>query len=125
MSYDLAIWKRSTTTKTAMLAEAFEALSEGRDHPAMTKFDVQGLEQALKDAFGDYDKNADCLIACAWGSTTVADWLLIQCNFPVAEEVLEKIVPIALDLELLIYDPQREVVWGNRRPQKLAVRKKK
>lgn len=91
----------------------------------MTNFDVQGLEDALSDAFGDDDKNAECLIACAWGSTKDADWLLIQCNFSKAEEVLEKIVPIALDLELLIYDPQREVVWGNRRPQKQAGRKKK
>lgn len=117
MSYDFAIWKRSETTKTAMLAEAYEALSLGRDHPAMTTFDAEQLDQALKNEFGN-DKDTNSLIACAWGNTANADWLLVQCSFADADEVISKIVPIVLDLELLVYDPQKEIVWGNKRPRK-------
>lgn len=101
-----------------MLAEAYEALSEGKDHPAMTTFDVQKLDQALRREFEGYGKDPKCVIACAWGNTKNADWLLVQCNFPDADDVISKLVPIVLDLELLVYDPQREIVWGNKRPRK-------
>ena len=116
MSYDLAIWKRSATTKTAMLAQAYRALSEGRDHPAMQRLDLSELARALKDEFGDYD-TAQCVIACATGQTQRADWLTIQCSFSDADSVVSRLVPLVLDLGLMLYDPQREVVWGNRRNQ--------
>lgn len=118
MSYDLAIWKRSEMTKTAMLAEAYAAICEGNDHPALTRFKLGALETALKAEFGDYETDADGPFLAETGDTEVANWMILQCNHSQAAEVLEKVIPIALAQDLLVYDPQRGSVWGNKRPAK-------
>ena len=118
MSYRLAIWKRSETTKTAMLDEAYNAIRDGGDHPAMAPFDLAALERALTDEFGDYKNTAGSAIACETGNTTAAAWLIVQCARSAAESVTAKVTPIACGQGLLVYDPQREVVWGNKRPPK-------
>lgn len=118
MSYDFAIWKRSADTKTAMLLESYEALSHGDSHPAMQGFNGKKLEKALKKEF-DYEKTKpECMIALAPGSRDKVNWMMIHCNFPDAGEVTERVLPIVLDMELMLYDPQRECVWGNKRPRK-------
>lgn len=118
MSYDLAIWKRSEITKTAMLAEAYKAICDGCDHPAMAPFDLSALERVLQDEFGDYRNTADGTIICETGSTVAASWLVVQCAHSMAESVTAKVVAIALGQGLLVYDPQRGAVWGNKRPSK-------
>lgn len=118
MSFDLAIWKRSATTRTAMLAEAYNAICAGGDHPAMAPFELHPLERALEAEFGDYKNTLDSIIVCETGTTPAANWLIIQCAHSNSELVAEKVVPIALKLGLLVYDPQRQAVWGNKRPEK-------
>jgi hypothetical protein len=115
MSYDFGIWKRSASTKTAMLAEAFTAISEGDAHPAIAPFDLKELEQALEAAFGEYKKDPESMICCDARSSEAGSWMIVQCSFPDAKTVEAKLVPIALELGLLLYDPQRGIVWGNKR----------
>jgi hypothetical protein len=114
----LAIWKRSETTKTAMLAEVYDAICEGRDHPAMAPFDLAALERALKDEFGDYENHVVGSVVCETGSTATASWLVVRCAASMAQSVVAKVVPVAIALDLLVYDPQRRCVWGNKRPPK-------
>lgn len=118
MSFDLAIWKRSENTKTAMLAEAYTAICKGDDHPAIAPFDLNVLEKALKTEFGDYTNTVEGPIVCETGSSIRANWLIVQCAHSLAVSVLAKVIPIALAQGLLVYDPQRQAVWGNRRPPK-------
>src|SRR5262249_16063125 len=111
MSFDLAIWKRSATTKTAMLAEAYNAICDGRDHQGRGPFDLSRVERALEGEFVDYKNSLDSIILCETGTTPAANWLIVQCAHSKSELVAEKVVPIALKLDLLVYDPQREAVW--------------
>ncbi len=121
MNSTLAIWRRSETTKTAMLAEAYNAICEGSDHPAMAPFDLAALERALKDAFGDYENNLVGSVVCETGSTAAANWLVVRCAASMAQSVAAKVVPIALGLDLLVYDPKRQCVWGNKRSPKKKI----
>src|SRR5688572_16219642 len=122
MSFDLAIWKRSATTKTAMLAEVYGAICNGQTaHPAMGTFDLPELERALKAEFGNYSKEPDmfdCPIHCERGASDSGTWLIVQCQHSESEEVKSRVIPIALERGLLVYDPQRQAVWGNQRPPK-------
>jgi hypothetical protein len=118
VSYDLAIWKRSSTTKTAMLAEVHKAICDGADHPAMAPFDMDALEDALEAEFGEYKNNPDATIIGESGNGASANWLILQCAHSDANLVAAKVVPIAIKHGLLVYDPQRQVVWGNKRPAK-------
>jgi len=122
MSFDLAIWKRSATTKTAMLAEVYAAICDGQTaHPAITTFDLAELEAALKAEFGDYTKEPDmfgCPIQCERGASDSGSWLIAHCEHSAAGDVSSRVIPIALDRGLLVYDPQRQTVWGNKRPPK-------
>lgn len=118
MSYDFAIWKRSAETKTAMLAEAYASICDGDCHSAMAHFELQSLEQAVKAEFGDYTVEVDGPIICASGSTQTASWMIVHCSHSAATDISSRLVPIALALGLLVYDPQRSCVWGNKRPSK-------
>ena len=71
MSYDFAIWRRSERTKTAMLADAYDAICDGSDHPAMAPFELGALERALREQFGDLDA-VDGPIVCEAGGTAAA-----------------------------------------------------
>ena len=122
MSFDLAIWKRSPTAKTAMLAEVYGVICDGQTiHPAIAPFDLSDLEAALRSEFGDYTKEPemfDCPIHCDRGESESGTWLIVQCGHSDAAEVSSRVVPIALERGLMVYDPQRQAVWGNKRPPK-------
>ena len=120
MSFDLAIWKRSETTKTAMLLDVYREICEGRaSHPAIATFNLALLETALKAEFGDYDREPDmfdCPINCDRGVSDSGCWLVVHCSHPTAQNVLSRIVPISTSQGLLVFDPQRQAVYGNKRP---------
>ena len=118
MSYDFAIWKRSATTKTAMLEETYFAICAGHDHPAMAPFDLPALERAIKAEFGDYTASVEGPIVCEASGTSAANWLIVSCAHSVSEVIFSRLAPIALEQGLLVYDPQRGGVWGNKRPTK-------
>jgi hypothetical protein len=116
MSHDFAIWKRSDATKTAMLLEVYDAICEGRDHPAMAKFAVERVEAALQKAFGSA-KDKDKLITWNSWSTEQANWIFVHCGHDAASEVAQRLGSLAMRFSyLLVYDPQRIAVWANRRP---------
>jgi len=125
MAYDLAIWKRSARTKTAMLAECYEAIMEDKDHTAMDFFDENLL---LKDFEKEYGKLHaeyfgedvdDCPFLFSQGKGEFGNWILFHLNWSKYQETTNKIVTIALQHGLMVYDPQRGAVWGNRRPPKI------
>lgn len=116
MSYDFAIWKRSDATKTAMLAEVYAAICKDRDHPAMAPFDLKSVERDLEKEFGGGDNAAKALV---WNSESSANatWIFVHCSLSAANEVAQRIATIVVKHDyLLLYDPQRVCVWGNRRP---------
>lgn len=118
MSYDLAIWQRSESTKTAMLAEAYAAICEGGDHPAMAPFDRPAVEKSLRVEFrhSKFDPRAGIVIESGRGKS--ADWIIVQFGHSMAEDIVPVVVTVALSRGLLVYDPQRECVRGNKRPKK-------
>jgi hypothetical protein len=122
MSYDLAIWKRSETTKTAMLAEAFKCICDGGSHRAMAPFDLAALESALKREFGDYSTATEGEILCESGTAQGVGWLVVHCAHSAAASISQRVASIALSQGLLVYDPQRTVVFGNKRPSKKHAR---
>ena len=122
MSYDFAIWKRSETAKTAMLAEAYKCICNGGSHWAMAPFDLAALEGALKREFGAYTTATPGEVLCESGTADGASWLVVQCSHSAAASVAPRVASIALSQGLLVYDPQRNVVFGNKRPDKKQAR---
>ncbi|MBD8528178.1 hypothetical protein [Pseudomarimonas arenosa] len=116
MSYDFAIWKRAESAKTAMLAEVYAAVCDDRSHLAMAPFDLPALESVLKAEFGDYSVDADLEILCYPGQTESVCWMIVASPYSAAGDVHARLVPIVLEHGLLLYDPQRKSVVGNKRP---------
>lgn len=122
MSFDLAIWKRSPTTKTAMVVQVYEAICNGQSHPATAAFDVAEFESALISEFGNYQNEPDmfdCIIHSVGSASDGSNcWLIISCAHSNSAEVSSRLLPLALQRDLMVYDPQRQAVWGNKRPPK-------
>ncbi len=115
MSFDFAVWKRSARTKTAMLADSYESICAASGHAAVDGFDTAGLQRALQDHYGVTDPD-DLPFAVETGEAVGSSWLVVNAPFSGADEVRDVLVELALARGLMVYDPQREVVWGNRRP---------
>ena len=115
MSYDFAVWKRSATTKTAMLIDAYEAICAASAHSAVDNFDTAELERALQHHCEILDID-ELPFAVETGEAAGSSWLVVNCPFSAADEIRDVLVTMALDRGLMVYDPQRQVVWGNRRP---------
>jgi hypothetical protein len=115
MSYDYIVWKRSPNTKTAMLTNVYKAICDGKDHPAMAPFDTASLERDLKGAFGDVNSNPDGPFLYSFDLENASPWLSICVNYSQVNAVTDKIVALALHHGLMVYDPQRGIVWGNKR----------
>lgn len=125
MSYDLAIWKRSARTKTAMIYECYDAIFEETDHTAMDFFDEDALFADLEIEYGkrqtgyfgeDVD---DCPFLFSSGRGEFGNWVLMHLNFSTHQETKNKIVSIAIKHGVMVYDPQQKAVWGNKRPSKM------
>ena len=102
-----------------MLAEAYKAICDGGDHPAMAPFDLSALEKALELNSAITRTKFIGLILCETGTTPTANWLIVSCGHSAKCGSSPKGIPIALKLGLLVYNPQRESVWGNKRPDTL------
>lgn len=111
----LAIWKRAPSVRTAMLSEAYEAICNNVGHEAMDTFDSVKLKKALVKEFGKQIMGKGEPFKLEFGSADNSTWAL--CHLPVGTrfDVIGRIVTIAMNQCLLIYDPQIEGVWGNRR----------
>ena len=115
MSYDYIIWKRSPNAKTAMLADVYQATGEGKDHPAMAPFDTAAVELDLKAVFGDVNSDPDGPFLYSIDHGGTSPWLSLNVNRSQVEAVTDKIIALALRHGLMVYDPQRGAVWGNKR----------
>jgi hypothetical protein len=124
MSFDLVIWKRAATTKTAMLKTCYAAIIEEQDHPAMEAFDEEVLLSSFAEEFGVRQKDHfgvdtdACPFLYSVGRGSFGNWMVCNLNWSTHLEASKKIVQIALQQGLLVYDPQHESVWGNKRPVK-------
>ena len=121
MSYDLAIWKRSPTTKTAMLDACYQAIIDGTDHEAMARFDDEPLMAGLEKAFGTrhtqwFGDDADkAPFLYETGSGEHGNWMLLTCTYSAIQQVFPVVADLAVGQGLMVDDPQRGAVWGNRR----------
>jgi hypothetical protein len=124
MSYDYIIWKRADTAKTAMLAEVYEAICESRPHPAMAAVDMTAFVDDLDLKFHKPNENVDGAFVYEFVQNHALAYVVLNCNFSATTEVEPVVVDLALEHGLLVYDPQRELVWGNRRPVHLQRKKR-
>jgi len=115
MSYDYIVWKRSPTTKTAMLADVYQMTGRGEDHPAMAPFDTETVERDLKGIFGDVNSNPDSPFLYSIDHGATSPWLSFMVNHSQVGAVTDRIIGLALRHGLMVYDPQRGAVYGNRR----------
>ena len=124
MSYDLVLWKRSIRTKTAMLKECFENIMEGKDHTAMEFFDEESFYAGMESEFGQrypqfFGKEVDdCPFLYDTGKGEYGNWMVFNRVWTDYLETTNKIVDIAVKNGIMVYDPQRECVYGNKRPKK-------
>lgn len=124
MSYDLAIWKRSARTKTAMIYECYNAILKETGHTAMEFFDEDAVFGDLEIEYGKrqsgyFGKDVDdCPFLFSSGRGEFGNWILIHLNSSTHQETKNKIVSIALKHGVMVYDPQQKAVWGNKRPKK-------
>ena len=127
MSFDLAIWKRSPRTKTAMIYECYDAIIENKDHTAMDFFDENALLDDLAIEFGErhqeyFGKDIDdCPFLFSTGRGEFGNWVFLNLNWSTHQDTKSKLVSIALKHGLMVYDPQRKGVWGNKRPPKTVL----
>jgi hypothetical protein len=49
-------------------------------------------------------------------ATGDVSWLIVECSHSAGDQVARKVAAVAVASGLLMYDPQRNVVWGNTRP---------
>jgi hypothetical protein len=124
MSYDYAIWKRADTAKTAMLAEVYKAICDSTPHPAMAAVDMTAFVHDLDLKFHSPNENADGPFLYEWTQNDALAYVVLNCNFSAISEVEPVVVALALEHGLLVYDPQRELVWGNKRPVHLQRKKR-
>jgi hypothetical protein len=121
LSYDYIIWKRSDTTKTAMLAEVYEAICESKPHPAMAAADMTAFVQAIDMSFNNPNENEDDEnpFLYEWTQNDEMAYVVLNCSRSAIRYVEPVVVALALKHGFLIYDTQRECVWGNKRPPHL------
>jgi hypothetical protein len=122
--YHFAIWKRSPTAKTAMLAECYERIQASTTHEAMTAFDPDGVEASIREHFRLEQGGIYSAVRMGVHRSEQACWMLVTTTPGAMAEVRDHIVRAALADELMVYDPQLGAVWGNRRPPKPPKRKR-
>ncbi|ADV48741.1 aldehyde dehydrogenase [Cellulophaga algicola DSM 14237] len=124
MSYDLVLWKRSSRTKTAMLKECFESIMEEKDHTAMEFFDEKTFFTDMETEFGTQqaqyfgEEIDNCPFLYETGKGDYGNWILFNLVWSDYQDTTSNIVAIAVKNGIMVYDPQRESVYGNRRPKK-------
>lgn len=116
MSYDFGIWRRSPATKTAMVLQVWEAITEDRAHPAMGEFDATAVLDALRARFPSPDDDPDTALIAEQGGDGDAAWIVVHAPFSAIERYNRILQETVLPLGLMLWDPQRGAVFGNRRP---------
>ena len=123
MSYDYIIWKRADTTKTAMLAEVYKAICESKPHPAMAAVDMTAFVENIDKSFNKPNEDDDGPFLYEWTQNDEMAYVVLNCSRSTVRQVEPIVVALALEHGFLIYDPQQELVWGNKRPAHLQRKK--
>jgi hypothetical protein len=123
VSYDYFIWKRSDTTKTAMLEGVSDAISDALPHPAMAVVDMTAFVQEIDLHFHKPNEDPESPFLYEWNQNDELAYVVILCNYSTIKQVEPVVVDLAVKHGFLIYDPQREAVWGNKRPLHLQRKK--
>jgi hypothetical protein len=119
MSFDLAFWKRSPTTKTAMINACYDAIIEGTTHPEMAPFDRESVVADIVQLLGSpTDPYNPFGFQLDQGKGPHGDWIIVSVVHSKAHEVNDKLVKIAVKHGIMLYDPQVQGVYNNRRPKK-------
>lgn len=124
MSYDLALWKRSARTKTAMLKDCYNSITQEKDHISMDFFDNEPFYSEMEIEFGKRQPQYfgteidDCPFLYETGKGQYGNWIVFNLTFTNHQETNNKIIEIAVKNGIMVYDPQRECVYGNKRPKK-------
>ena len=123
MSYDLVLWKRSTRTKTAMLKECFDRIMDGNDHIGMDFFNSKSFYSDMESEFGKRESQyfgADvynCPFLYDTGEGEYGNWIVFNLSWKDHQETSNKIIEFAVKNEIMVYDPQIEGVYGNKKPK--------
>lgn len=139
MSFDLAIWRRSPATKTAMINEVYEVLGvDDSDHPAAGMFDTREFVEA---ACAAWERLPESNVELAWiaipdddgleAAISLHQWTgqnsaLVHVSGPYAwlGPTTRSLLPLVVERNLMLYDPQAQAVYNNRRtyPRRAATR---
>ena len=60
----------------------------------------------------------DCPFLYVTGKGAFGNWMVFNISWSDYQKVIDVIVEIAVKHGIMVYDPQRESVYGNRRPKK-------
>ena len=120
MSYDFGIWKRAATSKTAMVLDAWHAITQEHGHPAMGDFDAEAVLAEIAARFPDEATDPDNALIASSGRDAETAWIVIHAPQSAVEHYTGILMEVALSHGLMLWDPQRGAVWGNRRPPKLS-----
>jgi len=124
MSYDIVLWKRSTRTKTAILKECYEAIMDEKDHTAMEFFDEAPFFADMEAEYGIRQPQYfgteidDCPFLYETGKGEFGNWIVLNISWSDYQKTIDVVVEIAVKHGIMVYDPQRESVYGNKRPKK-------
>lgn len=128
MSFDLAVWRRAPSAKTAMIVEVYDRLGE-RDHPAAGMFDTHEFIAAAGERYGllpdssegvtwigisdDAGERAGVSMSAWTGRTSAV--VHVSGPFPWLKPTIMSLRPLVCARNLMLYDPQDQAVYNNRR----------
>ncbi|MFO0891490.1 MAG: hypothetical protein U0790_20400 [Isosphaeraceae bacterium] len=112
MAYDLIVWKWAGGKEGADPSEILDAISEDDPHPALTRFDIQEFESALRARFGDVndDQGGPFLYEVSDFAGIPANWITFSLAWSQTEKVRPLLVGIARSHGLAVYDPQEDTM---------------
>ncbi len=108
MAFDLLVWKWVSGKEGTEPAQVAEALNEDDPHPAITRFDRDLFESAIRARFGDVNDDADggFVYEVSDFTAVTANWICFSLNWSQVENVCPVLTAIAKSQGLAVYDPQ-------------------
>ncbi|MGF7121921.1 hypothetical protein [Rhodococcus sp. AG1013] len=110
MSYDFGIWKRAATTKTAMVLDAWHAITQEHGHPAMGDFDAEAVLAEIAALFPGEATDPDNALIASSGRDGETAWIIIHAPHSAVARYTGVLMEVALSHGLMLWDPQRGAV---------------
>jgi hypothetical protein len=108
MAFDLLVWKWVGGKEATDPAQVVEALYADDPHPAITRFDRDLFESAIRARFGDVNDDPDgpFLYEVSDFTGVPANWIFFSVNWSQVENVCPVLTAIAKSQGLAVCDPQ-------------------